>query len=491
MNLGARVESQVRLNGDSLFQQGVFIEKMTPPQRLTQLISKLMPVRTQVDLIRVGGELDGGYLIPDDVEGVTACFSPGVDLNASFEQDLLNKKGINSYLADYSVDGPPMGFEPIAFLKKFLGIINDDVYITLDSWVMSAPEFSSGGDLLLQMDIEGGEYLAILGASEEVLKRFRIIVIEIHNVAAWGQPNYFEIVETFFCKLLNHFYVLHNHPNNCCGLVNLGGVSAPRVFELTLLRKDRAKVLGMCNQFPHPLDRPNVLDRGDLYLPQNWFFSKKIIPLGHVDAFLNDVCGVIHIGANVGQERSHYADLDIRVVWVEPIPNVFQVLKRNLGNFHKQRAYNYLLTNQDGVCHELKIANNGGESSSIFELAGHKNLWPSIHYVETMNIFGTTLQSMIERENINISDFQALVVDTQGSELMVLQGAGDLIKRFRYIKLEAADFESYEGCCQIGDLGNYLKNFGFDEVQRVKFAGTGFQNYFNLIYANVNAANAS
>jgi hypothetical protein len=255
----------------ALFEQGIYIEKMTSPDKLSSLIKGLFPVRTKHELLRIGAENDGGYLLPNDLEDILACFSPGVDVNASFEIDLFKTKGINSHLADYSVSGPPMQFNPLSFTKRYLGCVNDETHITIDSWVSRQKENSQLGDLLLQMDIEGHEYLSLLGASEELLKRFRIIVIEIHDVESWGQPVFFHCVETFFQKLLKNFHVVHNHPNNCCGLVNLGGVIAPRVFELTLLRKDRAVGEGFCNTFPHNLDRANLVERGDLILPTNWY----------------------------------------------------------------------------------------------------------------------------------------------------------------------------------------------------------------------------
>jgi hypothetical protein len=36
-----------------------------------------------------------------------------------------------------------------------------------------------------------------------------------------------------------------------------------------------------------------------------------------------------------------------------------------------------------------------------------------------------------------------LILDVQGAELKVLKGCGHLISKFRYIKLEAAEFEMY------------------------------------------------
>ena len=42
------------------------------------------------------------------------------------------------------------------------------------------------GDLLLQMDIEGAEWLALAQVSDRVLSRFRIIVLELHGLRPGG-----------------------------------------------------------------------------------------------------------------------------------------------------------------------------------------------------------------------------------------------------------------------------------------------------------------
>ena len=55
---------------------------------------------------------------------------------------------------------------------------------------------------------------------------------------SWAHPAFFGVACAFFDRLLSLFHVVHNHPNNCCGLVDLGGFLMPRVFELTLLRKE-------------------------------------------------------------------------------------------------------------------------------------------------------------------------------------------------------------------------------------------------------------
>jgi hypothetical protein len=239
-------------------------------EEIQKLIDSLRPVKTKFDLIRVGGNNDGGYLIPNDLMGITACFSPGVDVTASFEIDLC-KRGIGSHLADASVDAPPENFTPLSFTKKHLGGCNNDTHMTLMNWVLSKPEYDFGKDLILQMDIEGGEYTTLLCAPSVILRKFRIIAVEIHNVQTWFDSLAWPVVTTFFEKLLEDFYVVHNHPNNNCPFIDADGILMPTVFELTLMRKDRADPTGFCTEFPHPLDMPNVLDKPDRPLPEGWY----------------------------------------------------------------------------------------------------------------------------------------------------------------------------------------------------------------------------
>ena len=244
--------------------------------QLKELIKALRPVKTKFDLIRIGGNNDGGYLIPNDLEGIVACYSPGVDVTASFEIDLC-KRGIGSHLADASVDGAPSGFTPLSFTKKFLDGYNDTDNINLANWLINTKAYhpKNMGDYILQMDIEGGEYTTIINADRSLLEDFRIICIEIHDTDAWFNPIAWNTVTTFFAKLTQDFHVVHNHPNNNCGQVDAQGVLLPRVFELTLLRKDRSDALGFVEELPHPLDQPNVTDKPELQLSKEWYGQRE------------------------------------------------------------------------------------------------------------------------------------------------------------------------------------------------------------------------
>lgn len=201
------------------------------------------------------------------------------------------------------------------------------------------------------------------------------------------------------------------------------------------------------------------------------------------DRFLKEVSGVIHVGANIGQERATYQAFGLQVIWIEPIPDVFQTLQANLAGYPGQRALQYLVTDQDDAECTLHIANNAGQSSSILDLKMHKEIWPQIAYERDITLRSTTLTSLLQKERVNATDYQALILDTQGSELLVLKGAGAILSGFRFVKLEVADFESYKGCCQVRDIEEFLRPRGFVEFARRKFAERpGGGSYYDIIY---------
>jgi hypothetical protein len=248
---------------------GLDLSWRTDGAKVAELISLLRPHDLGVALVRLGGERDGGYLVPDDFDGIRHCFSPGVSDVADFER-ALSDRGIFSFLADYSVDAPPAGLKDCSFTKAYVGSRDTDRTMRLETWI----ERSLGGDtgdLILQMDIEGAEYETLLSTPPEVLRRFRTMVVEFHSMNKLSNPYQFRLADAVFRKLMDDFEVAHIHPNNGSGSVGVSGLEIPRLMEFTFLRKDRVKRKAPAARFPHPLDRPNLPNRPDLVLPQCWW----------------------------------------------------------------------------------------------------------------------------------------------------------------------------------------------------------------------------
>jgi hypothetical protein len=219
-------------------------------------------------LIRCGGNFDGAYLLPDDLDGIRALFSPGVEAVASFETDMA-ARGMTCYMADASVVSPPLPDPAFRFVPKFLGLRNNDRYMTLDAWVNATEP--GDHDLLLQMDVEGAEWTVLSSVSDSLLARFRIIVLEVHALGQLLDQYGRQIIMEVLARLLETHHIVHNHPNNLGRLHRRKGVSIPDVAELTFIRKDRTAAAGFVRRFPHPLDIENGPGLPPMPLPAGWY----------------------------------------------------------------------------------------------------------------------------------------------------------------------------------------------------------------------------
>ena len=248
---------------------------LTPISEIRDLLFSLRPKTNGVNLIRIGGAGDGGYLLPDDFVGIEECFSPGSNLLWNFERELSERFHIKSFICD-SIDQKPRDLtENQDFTEAWVGPATDESStISLSDWI----EIKSPGDsdLILQMDIEGAEFQTLLSVSTKLLNRFRIIVIEFHFLEALKNRWAFNLMYTpIFSKLLENFDVVHLHPNNCCGTWTVGDLEFPRIIEVTFHRKDRA-ISDLKNaDIKNQLDYPCVPSNKELRI--EWLESSNIV----------------------------------------------------------------------------------------------------------------------------------------------------------------------------------------------------------------------
>jgi hypothetical protein len=110
-------------------------------------------------------------------------------------------------------------------------------------------------------------------------------------------------------------------------------------------------------------------------------------------------------------------------------------------------------------------------------------MWPEIFYRDSMILVSSTLSSFATKEGVDLNAFDALVLDTQGSELLVLLGAIDILPHFRFITVEVADFQSYSGCCLLKDMDEFMNKVGFHTRERKAFKSVpGVGTYYDVTY---------
>lgn len=177
--------------------------------------------------------------------------------------------------------------------------------------------------------------------------------------------------------------------------------------------------------------------------------------------------GVLHLGANTGQEAEMYKKHGVKIVlWVEAIPEVFKGLTKHLESVDcVDGAFCYCVCvgEEEGKEVEFHVSNNESQSSSYLELGHHKIIHPTVHYVESFKTKIRRIDNLFKEDRFEGKWF--LNADLQGSELSAFKGMGELLNKFDWVYSEVNKKDTYIGGTLIGELDEYLSSFGFVRVE--------------------------
>src|SRR5262249_22654518 len=85
--------------------------------------------------------------------------------------------------------------------------------------------------------------------------------------------------------------------------------------------------------------------------------------------------------------------------------------------------------------------------------------------------------------DIDLAQYDAMVLDTQGSELLILQSAATILGGFNFIQVEAANFEAYRNCATVDTVNTFLRGYGFRPLdKRLQARREGGGEYFDLLF---------
>ncbi len=169
---------------------------------------------------------------------------------------------------------------------------------------------------------------------------------------------------------------------------------------------------------------------------------------------------VLHVGANEGQERNDYAASGASpVLYVEPVDSAFAILRANLAKMPFHRAIRAVCAERAGEEVLFNVASNGGQSSSLFALGAHAEHHPDIVYTGAQRMVTTTVDQIVA-EHCAGRVPNLLVIDAQGADLRVLQGARQSLPAVDGVYIEVSEQPLYEGGCTLEEVTAFLKGFG-------------------------------
>ncbi len=224
------------------------------------------------DLVRIGRDYDGGYVISESLmKRSSFLLSFGINDDWSFEKDFCRTSNAGCYGFDFSVSKDGFLKKAIQEIRFFGGDILKRRKIDWSRWTLAGHNFSLYRDfgaffnetknyffaygidrsthgvfkklddilqehidqaenIFLKIDIEGYEYAVL----DDVLKnkgKFHALAMEIHGIH--DDRNGFD---NFFERLLQDYYVYHVHANNYGKMEKKNGF--PNVIEISCIRAD-------------------------------------------------------------------------------------------------------------------------------------------------------------------------------------------------------------------------------------------------------------
>ncbi len=213
---------------------------------------------------RIGSLGDGGYVCPDDLQGISHVLSIGIGNEVSFDLHFANA-GVPVYQYDHTIEGPPVAHPLFSFNRIAWAEQDGEQSLSLNG-MLSRHGLTRSNDGLLKFDVEGAEWDAFRSVGPDTLKHFRLIACELHGLQNLFNRQFMNQARDLLQALTAHHTVTHLHANNCCGVSLVDGVPVPAVLEITLLRNDRSEFSPCSDPIPGPLDYPNMTDRPDLVL---------------------------------------------------------------------------------------------------------------------------------------------------------------------------------------------------------------------------------
>ena len=205
-------------------------------ERLLTFARAIRPMTSpELDLIRVGGPTDGGYVMAAPL-AASGAISIGVGSDVSWDQD-IGARGIPVAMFDHTIRKSPAPVPGGTFYRIGIGPVDLDKTLPLDQ-LLARAGFAGQDDLLLKMDVEGAEWAALTQSGPPDLQPFTQMVLELHGIAGLKDEGSAAPIRDAIQHLTETHVPVHVHANNYDELVRFGNWWFPNAIELSLVRTE-------------------------------------------------------------------------------------------------------------------------------------------------------------------------------------------------------------------------------------------------------------
>ncbi|HAO11978.1 MAG TPA: hypothetical protein DCQ51_12595, partial [Planktothrix sp. UBA8407] len=229
-------------------------------------------------------------------------------------------------------------------------------------------------------------------------------------------------------------------------------------------------LIGACASLTHPTIQPPLFKA--LFLPDT-IDNQVNRPQTTPSMKLNfpDLCqhhnitprGIILIGAYDGKTLKHLnLPNTVKTLLIDANPNAVERLQRNFADSPNIQVVQAAIANHNETV-TLHLTSMES-SSSILPPKQYSEIYPNIKEIQQLTLSSRTLDTLLEELNLSASDFNILILDIQGAELLALEGANQLLNTLDAIYTTVHYQELFEGGALAEEVNQFLSDYQFDIV---------------------------
>lgn len=200
---------------------------------------------------------DGGYVLLEQLLTDQPVISAGIGRQISFDLEMADR-GHEVHMFDHTIEAPPSTHPLFRFQRMGVAPAGQEAenMTSLDLVLAALPAGRS--DIVLKMDIEGGEWAILRALPRAALRRFSMLSLELHGLPGIADVRRRPPVLATLQRLAADFTLFHVHANNAGQSQLVHGFHVHPLLELSYVRTDLVRRAPNRTVYPSPLDPPNV-----------------------------------------------------------------------------------------------------------------------------------------------------------------------------------------------------------------------------------------